>query len=153
MREKSEEKSGKGQYGCPFCGCADATVQVEISGTAPVMFSDKPVAEPGECLDVDLCEDLEFQGCDMSEYTCCKCDKLFEAPWYFVDGVNAPAPVKLILVCEQTGEEYWRRHLMVDGVDGEALIAAGEKGQEALIGTVKLMLTCSWKADQSKKEE
>lgn len=64
-----------------------------------------------------------------------------------------PAPVKLILVCERTGEEYWRQHLMVDGVGGEALIAAGEKGQEALISTIKLMLTCSRKADQSKKEE
>jgi len=42
---------------------------------------------------------------------------------------------------------------MVDGVGGEALIAAGEKGQEALISTIKLMLTCSRKADQSKKEE
>lgn len=158
MREKSRSKvpsvgSNKGHYGCPSCGCADATVVAEISGTAPVMFSDRPVAEPDECPDVDLYEDLELQGCDMSEYTCCKCGRPFEVPGYFVDGVNVPAPVKLILVCEQTGGEYWRQHLMVDGVDGEALIAAGGKGQEALIGTIKLMLTCSWKADQSKKEE
>jgi len=49
MREKSRSKvsvkSNKGHYGCPSCGCADATVQVEISSTVPVMFSGKPVAE------------------------------------------------------------------------------------------------------------